>query len=40
MRAAFFDRVIWIPLRKLKGTSSLDEFFRREYFSFQPSVMI
>jgi predicted NACHT family NTPase len=35
MWAALFDRVIWIPLRRLKGMSSLDEFFRRNYFSFQ-----
>ncbi|RHZ66648.1 hypothetical protein CDV55_100496 [Aspergillus turcosus] len=35
MWETLFDRVIWIPLRRLKGMSSLDEFFRREYFSFQ-----
>jgi GTPase SAR1 family protein len=35
MWATLFDRVIWIPLRRLKGVSSLDEFFRRDYFSFQ-----
>ncbi|KAL4946972.1 hypothetical protein BDW69DRAFT_190653 [Aspergillus filifer] len=33
--AALFDRVLWIPLRKLKGLPSLDEFFRRNYFSSQ-----
>ncbi|KAL4749549.1 hypothetical protein BDW72DRAFT_204630 [Aspergillus terricola var. indicus] len=35
MWATRFDRVVWIPLRKLKGKSTLDEFFRQEYFSFQ-----
>jgi nucleoside phosphorylase len=35
MWATLFDRVIWIPLRRLKGMSGLDEFFRRDYFSFQ-----
>jgi hypothetical protein len=35
MWAALFDRVIWIPLRRLKGMLSLDEFFLRDYFSFQ-----
>ncbi|EED22756.1 conserved hypothetical protein [Talaromyces stipitatus ATCC 10500] len=35
MWAGLFDRVIWIPLRRLKGMSCLDEFFRRDYFSFQ-----
>jgi HEAT repeat protein len=35
MWATLFDRVIWIPLRRLKGMSSLDEYFRRDYFSLQ-----
>ncbi|GAD94383.1 hypothetical protein TSTA_111040 [Paecilomyces variotii No. 5] len=28
-----FDRVIWIPLRKLKGKSTLQQIFYDEYFS-------
>ncbi|KAL2782345.1 hypothetical protein BJX66DRAFT_320946, partial [Aspergillus keveii] len=35
MWAALFDRVLWIPLRNLKRLPSLDEFFRRHYFSSQ-----
>ncbi|KAL4804601.1 hypothetical protein BDV18DRAFT_161696 [Aspergillus unguis] len=36
MWTTLFDRIVWIPLRRLKGKSTLDEFFRQEYFSFQP----
>jgi hypothetical protein len=35
MWAKFFDRVLWIPLRKLKGRSSLEEVLHKEYFSMQ-----
>ncbi|KAF7593184.1 hypothetical protein BBP40_011814 [Aspergillus hancockii] len=28
-----FDRVLWLPLRKLKGRSSLQEFFKEEFFA-------
>jgi hypothetical protein len=35
MWATLFDRVIWVPLRRLKGMSSLDEFFRCDYFAFE-----
>jgi DNA helicase HerA-like ATPase len=35
MWATLFDHMIWIPLQKLKGKSTVDEFFRQEYFSFQ-----
>ncbi|KAL4733572.1 hypothetical protein BDV11DRAFT_213664 [Aspergillus similis] len=35
MWATLFNRVIWIPLQKLKGKSTVDEFFCPEYFSFQ-----
>lgn len=33
MWADDFDRVLWIPLRKLKGKSTLEQFFYEEYFS-------
>ncbi|KAL3470213.1 hypothetical protein BJX99DRAFT_239890 [Aspergillus californicus] len=33
MWANLYDRIIWIPLRRLKGISRLDEFFYQEYFS-------
>jgi predicted NACHT family NTPase len=33
MWARFFDRVLWIPLRNLKGKSGLDQLLREEYFS-------
>ncbi|KAL2846715.1 armadillo-type protein [Aspergillus pseudoustus] len=35
MWGTLFDRVVWIPLRKLKGKSTLDKFFHQEYFSFE-----
>lgn len=35
MWVTLFDRVVWIPLRRLKGKSTLDGFFHQEYFSFQ-----
>ncbi|EEA18489.1 conserved hypothetical protein [Talaromyces marneffei ATCC 18224] len=33
--ADLFDRIIWIPLRRLKGMSDLDEFFRQELFKHE-----
>ncbi|KAE8551012.1 hypothetical protein EYB25_007244 [Talaromyces marneffei] len=35
MWADLFDRIIWIPLRRLKGMSDLDEFFRHEFFKHE-----
>ncbi|KUL81425.1 hypothetical protein ZTR_09753 [Talaromyces verruculosus] len=35
MWADLFDRIIWIPLRRLKGMSDLDEFFRQEFFKHE-----
>ncbi|KUL81436.1 hypothetical protein ZTR_10667 [Talaromyces verruculosus] len=35
MWADLFDRIIWIPLRKLKGMLDLDEFFRQEFFKHE-----
>ncbi|KAL4887872.1 hypothetical protein BDV59DRAFT_157722 [Aspergillus ambiguus] len=36
MWSALFNRIIWIPLRRLKGVLGLDNFFRQDYFSSQP----
>lgn len=35
MWADLFDCIIWIPLRKLKGMSDLDDFFRQEFFKHE-----
>ncbi|KUL81435.1 hypothetical protein ZTR_10668 [Talaromyces verruculosus] len=35
MWSDLFDRIIWIPLRRLKGMSDLDEFFRQEFFKHE-----
>ncbi|KUL81955.1 hypothetical protein ZTR_10973 [Talaromyces verruculosus] len=35
MWADLFDRIIWIPLRRLKGMSGLDEFFHQEFFKHE-----
>ncbi|KAL4934773.1 nucleoside phosphorylase domain-containing protein [Aspergillus oleicola] len=35
MWSTLFDRIIWIPLRRLKGMSGLEDFFRQDYFSSQ-----
>jgi NACHT/LRR/PYD domain-containing protein 3 len=33
--ATLFDRIIWVPLRRLKRMSNLDEFFLQEYFPLE-----
>lgn len=33
--AEYFDRILWIPLRSLKGTKSLNELLHGEYFALQ-----
>jgi len=33
--AEYFDRILWIPLRSLKGTRSLNELLHDEYFALQ-----
>ncbi|KAF3389772.1 hypothetical protein DPV78_011861 [Talaromyces pinophilus] len=35
MWADLFDRIIWIPLRRLKGMLDLDEFFHQEFFKHE-----